>query len=173
MTLHSKFLAVLLLIIAAFQPTVSSAAYFRHQTGSQSPKPAAPEARKLAPEIVAQHQKFQRLLPSDVKREIDHITPYFQKEVAHAKPGADLRALATAPIRKEFPHANPKQIAALVFELIAQSLGAPKDSMSDMSTQQQMQIQMTMDQRSQLEDILSNVLKTFEDTSDSVIQNIK
>jgi hypothetical protein len=170
-----SFLATTAVRPAVAAPTIAQ------QAESQAAKPAAPsadarvapEAPKLSDEILAQHQKFQRLLSAPVKHEIDRLVPGFQKQVAHAKPGTDLRALAVETIRKMFPNASPKQFAPLVFELIAESLGASKGSMSDMSTQNQMDLQMSMEQKSQLEETLSNVLKTIQDTQDSIIQNIK
>ncbi len=151
-----------------------------HAAHSQAAKPAPadrssvlPAERKLAPEIVAQHQKFQHLLSADVKRGVDRMVPAFQEQVLHAKPGTNLRDLAFAQVRREFPRASAQQIAALSFELIAQSLGASNDSASDISNEQQLELQLSMQEKAQMEDILSNLLKTFQDTSDSVIQNIK
>jgi hypothetical protein len=169
------------LAAAASHPAPAATPNLARQAESQSAKPAAPakemrvapEPRKLSPEVIAQHQKLQRLLPAETKLRIDRLVPDFKKQVLHAKPGTDLRALAVAPIRREFTKASPQQTAALVFELIAVSLNASNNPVSDMSTQDQMNLQQLMEQKSQFEEIFSNLMKTFQDTQDSIIQNIK
>lgn len=159
-------------LVLAFLAAAAVAATPAQQTDSQATR-ATPAARRLSPEIVAQHQRLQRLLPSETRAEITRLTPLFQKEVIHAKAGTDLRNLASLPIRREYPRATPQQAASLIFEVIAQSLGAPKDSSTDVSKQGLLTLQMTMDERSKLEEILDNLLKILQDTSDSAIQNIQ
>lgn len=181
MTRKLGILILSALAAPAFLPAHAATPNLARQTESQSAKPAAPasetrvasEPRKLSPEVIAQHQKLQRLLPAETKLRIDRLVPDFRKQVLHAKPGTDLRALAVAPIRREFPKASPQQTAALVFELIAVSLHASNNSMGDMSSQDQMNLQQLMEQKSQFEEIFSNLMKTFQDTQDSIIQNIK
>ena len=48
-----------------------------------------------------------------------------------------------------------------------------KDSMSHISSMQQMQLQMAMDRKSKLLDTISNLEKKMADTSDLVVQNLK
>lgn len=159
-------------LILSFLAMAIASAFAAQQAGPQATQSAAASA-KLSPEIVTEHQKLQRLLPAETKAEITRLTPIFQKDVIHAKPDADLRNLASLPIRKEYPKATPQQAASLIFELIAQSLGAPKGASTDVSKEQLLTLQLTTDERSKLEDILSNLLKILRDTSDSTIQNIK
>jgi hypothetical protein len=159
-------------LILSFLATAIVPAFPAQQTEPQASQ-STTASEKLSPEIITEHQKLQRLLPAETKAEITRLTPIFQKDVIHAKPGTDLRNLASLPIRKEYPKATPHQAASLIFELIAQSLGAPRDSSTDVSKEQLLTLQLTMDERAKLEDILSNLLKILRDTSDSTIQNIK
>jgi hypothetical protein len=53
------------------------------------------------------------------------------------------------------------------------SLNSKLDSMNDMSTTMQMQLQMAMQQRNQVEQTLSNMMKSLEDSQNSIIQNLK
>jgi hypothetical protein len=47
------------------------------------------------------------------------------------------------------------------------------DSLGDLSQEQQLKMQMMMDQRSKLEETLSNIMKKMSDTSESIVQNLK
>ena len=83
------------LAAAASHPAPAATPNLARQAESQSAKPAAPakemrvapEPRKLSPEVIAQHQKLQRLLPAETKLRIDRLVPDFKKQVLHAKPG--------------------------------------------------------------------------------------
>ena len=133
-----------------------------------------PAARELDPAIAAQHRRIQSLLPPETKRKIARMVPEFQQQTRKLKPGTDLRALATADVRKQFPKVPPRQIDVLVFTLLNEAYAAlPPSSSGDMSTQQQMELQQAMQQKSQFEEVFSNRLKSISDTNDAIVQNIK
>ncbi len=133
-----------------------------------------PGARALDPEIAAQHRRIQSLLPPETKQKIARMVPEFQQQTRKLKPGTDLRALATVDVRKQFPKVPPRQIDVLVFTLLNETYAAlPPSSSGDMSTQQQMELQQAMQQKSQFEEVFSNMLKSISDTNDAIVQNIK
>src|SRR5271156_5638961 len=94
---------------------------------AQTAKTAAPEstaahvnrgARALDPAIAAQHRRIQSLLPSETKQKIARMVPEFQQQTRKHRAGTDLRALATAEVRKQFPKLSPRQTDVLVFTLL-------------------------------------------------------
>jgi len=54
-----------------------------------------------------------------------------------------------------------------------QKVGDTKDSMSEMSTMDQMTLQQAMEQKGQFESVFSNMLKTYQSTASGVLANIK
>ena len=82
---------------------------------------------------------------------------------------ADFLKLGESKVRSKFPKASPAEARVLAFALLKQTA----DSLPDMSQANQLQLQMTMDRKSQLEATLSNMLKSIEDTQDAVVQNMK
>jgi hypothetical protein len=152
------------------------------QAATQSAKPAASAKAALAvkssaiqlnPEISLQHQRIQNHLPAQTKQKLARMVPDFDRQVRASKKGTDLRELATAEVRKQFPHLTPQQTNVLAFNLLKDAYDNSQNSLGDMSAMDQMQLQMAMDKKSQFESMLSNMLKSISDTSDSVIQNIK
>ncbi len=136
---------------------------------------ANPGVRTLDPAIVAQHRRIQSLLAPETKGKIGAVVPEFRQQTRKLKPGADLRALATTEIRKQFPNLTPRQTDVLAFALLNETYASLQASAptSDISTEQQMQLQQLMEKRSQFEAVISNMLKSMSDTSDAIIQNIK
>jgi hypothetical protein len=52
-------------------------------------------------------------------------------------------------------------------------LGGHLDSLSDLGTEQQLRLQMTMDAFSKSASMLSNILKKFSDTASGITANLK
>jgi hypothetical protein len=130
----------------------------------------APAAiRPIPSAVTAQHDRIQRLLPPAIKQRIDMLLPAFRDEIAKLPPRTDFRKLAEADVRRNFPHASPQQTDVLVFTLLKQTA----DGMSDVSEMTSMRLQMAMDRRSKFIETLSNVMKSVDETNDSVISNLK
>lgn len=51
--------------------------------------------------------------------------------------------------------------------------GTAKDSLSDMSTQDMLQLQAAMEKKGQLEQMISNTMKATSDTSSGIAANLK
>jgi hypothetical protein len=134
---------------------------------------ANPAALQLKPEISSQHQRIQNLLPVQTKQKLARMVPAFEQQVRVRKQGTDLRALAAAEVRKEFPHLSSQQTDVLTFVLLHDAYDNSKDPLGDLSTMDQLQLQRAMEQKSQFESMFSNIMKSVSDTSDSIIQNIK
>jgi hypothetical protein len=142
-------------------------------SSKSSPAAVNPAALQLKPEISSQHQRIQNLLPAQTKQKLARMVPAFEQQIRAHKQGTDLRALAAAEVRKQFPRLSAQQTDVLAFTLLKDAYDNSKGSLTDISTTDQLQLQMAMDQKSQFESMLSNMLKSMADTSDSVIQNIK
>ncbi len=73
------------------------------------------------------------------------------------------------PIRLTTPaNASYAQIQQLVTQMNNQL-----DSLGDMSEQDQLQLQMLMDQREKLEEAISNMMKSQQDTASGIVSNLK
>jgi hypothetical protein len=68
---------------------------------------------------------------------------------------------------------NAKQAARGTAQSGAAAQANSAAQMSDMSTEQQMRLQMAMDRRSKFLDTISNMMKSASDTQTSVISNLK
>jgi hypothetical protein len=147
----------------AFLALIAVSAFAEQQRKDVQPMRPMPSA------VAAQHDRVQRLLPPATKQKVEGLVPAFREEVKKLPPQADFEQLASSRIRKAFPRLSVQQSNVLVFALLKQTA----ESMSDTSEMSQLQLQMTMDRRSKLIEALSNMLKTIEDTSDSIVQNLK
>lgn len=136
---------------------------------AQQPSKAPAAIRPVSSAVTAQHDRIQRLLPPAIKQRIDMLVPAFRDETAKLPPQTDFRKLAEADVRKNFPHVSPQQTDVIVFALLKQTA----DSMSDMNEMTSMRLQMAMDRRSKLIETLSNIMKSIDETNDSVISNMK
>jgi hypothetical protein len=179
-----KFSALIFSIVLT---AAAGGAAVRGQTQAQAAKPAGvaanprtaapmrmkPSSIELHRQIASQHEKFQRLLPAETKRRIDLLVPEFEKETRRSKPGTNFRALAETQVRRTFQKLSPQQADVLTFELLKGTFDQMQDSSGDMSQMDQLTLQQAMDKKSQFESIFSNLLKSFSDTQDSIVQNIK
>lgn len=86
------------------------------------------------------------------------------KEVNEGK--AKLRAMETRPNAMS-------AITAQQLNADAVAINGKLDSMSELSEEEQLRLQMAMDRRSKMMDALSNILKKLSDTSNAIIQNLK
>jgi hypothetical protein len=152
------------LTILAFLAVVNISAF------AQQPRKAAAQPIRPMPSAVAmQHERIQRLLPLATKQKIKGLVPAFREEAMKLPPQTDFEKLAASDVRKNFPRLSAQQTDVLVFALLEQTA----DSMSDMSEMSQLRLQMTMDRRSKFIETLSNIMKNIEQTSDSLVQNLK
>ncbi len=58
-------------------------------------------------------------------------------------------------------------------ETLIDKLKKEKDSMTDLGTQNELELQKVMNKKSQLENMLSSLMKSFSETSSGIIQNMK
>ena len=94
--------------------------------------------------------------------------------VCQSLPG-ELRQLsaATAQSKRPMRMAVPENLTYGQLPQVASQLNQELDSMNDLSTEQQLQMQMIMDRRSKLEEAISNIMKKLQDTSNSIVGNMK
>jgi hypothetical protein len=160
---------------ASSAPASSALTAAAHLATAQaaSAKPAAEvrAERALPPEIAERHQHIQGLLTPFTKGELKSLVPQFRERLSFEKEKPDPRTIAQSEILHTFPRLTRPQMAVLTFDLIALSTG--KDSVSDMSQEMQLKLQMSQQQYDACMQALSNTLKSISKTSDSVISNIK
>jgi hypothetical protein len=82
---------------------------------------------------------------------------------------ATMKTTARADYKKP-DSLNPSKTA---IALKAADLKDKKDNMSDMSSEQQLKMQMVMDRRSKMNEAISNLLKKVSETEQQIIQNLK
>jgi len=146
-----------------------------HSSTVQS-APAKPAAemrveRPLPSDVAERHQHIQGLLTPFTKGELKSLVPQFRERLSFEKEKPDPRSIAQSEILHTFPRLTRPQMAVLTFDLIA--LSTDKDSVSDMSQEMQLKLQMSQQQYDACMQALSNTLKSISATSDAVISNIK
>ena len=178
------------------------------QTQAVKVQPAPSSARRievpeLAPAIVTQHERIQRLIGPKTKQRISQIAPAFSARVRQLPPTADFHGLAVAQVRgsvQGLGNLSNEDIEALAFLAMMQ---AAKDAQSDlknimdevkktnqqkqgqraaqnqkqavseMGEEESLRLQMAMDRLSKMMATLSNIEKKLAQTQDSIIQNMK
>jgi hypothetical protein len=82
-------------------------------------------------------------------------------------------AAATAQTNQPIRLAVPANATYGQIQQVAAQMNHELASVSDISQQQQLQIQMLMDRMSQLEEMMSNLMKTQQDTASNIVGNLK
>jgi len=112
------------------------------------------------------------------------------QEAASARPGAtrqpcrtsicqslpgELSPLAVTTARTKHPVriAVPGNLTYAALQQLGAQMQLQADGLDDLSQQDQLQLQMLMDKRSQFEQMLSNIMKSQQDTASSVVSNLK
>ena len=80
---------------------------------------------------------------------------------------------ATAQSKRPVHLTAPDNLTLGQLQQLTSQLNQQMQSLNDLSDEQQLQIQMLMDRRSQLEQTLSNLLKKQQDTATSIVSNMK
>lgn len=70
-------------------------------------------------------------------------------------------------------YAGTKDMTQAQLTAAKQNVDNTKDSMSEMSTMDQMTLQQAMEQKGQFESVFSNMLKTYQSTASGVLANLK
>jgi hypothetical protein len=178
------------------------------QTQGLKVQPAASSARKievleLAPAVVTQHGRMQRLIGPKTKQRISQIAPAFSARVRQLPPASDFYGLAVAEVRGGFQglgNLSNEDIEALAFLVMMQAAEDAqsdlknimdgvqkanqkkqgqraaqnqKGAMSDLSDEDSLRLQMVMDRLSKFMVTLSNIEKKLAQTQDSIVQNLK
>ncbi len=178
------------------------------QTPVLKVQPAASSARKievleLAPAIVTQHDRIQRLIGPKTKQRISQIAPAFSARVRQLTPRADFHGLAVAEVRGGFQglgNLSNEDVEVLAFLVMMQAakdaqsdlknimdgvkqanqqkqgqraVQNQKNRMSEMGDEESLRLQMAMDRQSKFMETLSNIEKKMAQTQDSIVQNLK
>ena len=143
--------------------------------------PAKNEAgRNLALEkkVFAKADDIKSVLQPEAKAKLDLIVKEVHDRLVSVPAGADYYALAQQEVNKKFARLSAKQSKLLCFYVLAEVArilagSANSGEVSDLTEQRQLQLQQMMDERSQVENTLSNILKAFENTQNDLVANIK
>jgi hypothetical protein len=130
-----------------------------------------PAVRPVSPDVVAQHNRIQRLLPAATKEKMSELVPAFGEQILRLPLQVDYQDLAAAEVRKTFPGASAQQVYVLTFDLLKLTLD--NTSEIDPRVAEQLRTAMANDKRSKLLETLSNMMKKISDTKYGVIQNLK
>jgi hypothetical protein len=115
------------------------------------------------------------LSPSALAKLLDAAQSFYSQAAVPVRDANAPGGYATV-ITTLFPAATPGQAAVLTYAVIAaaqQQLKDQLDSMNEMSEMTSMRLQMAMDRRAKFVEALSNILKTIDATSDTIVQNLK
>ena len=150
---------------------------------------AAAPALAVSPAPVVKLRPRVPQFPADVKARRDRLwsaaSPAVKAWVKQVAPGiangtGDPEALARAALRARWPNlrsaAGSDALAFLaIYESaeILQAWARARDSLAELSEQQQLKMQMVMDRLSKMMAMLSNLLKKLSEVSDSIIANLK
>jgi DNA repair exonuclease SbcCD ATPase subunit len=129
---------------------------------------AANNAKQQLGELMAQMQAAQAAMQSQMKNE------YCQTEPCRALP-SKLKELSA--VTASLPHpvrtTAPANLTIANLKALDNQLKSDLDSMNDMSDEMSMRMQMVMDRYTKAVEVLSNLIKKIDDTSSSILQNIK
>lgn len=128
-----------------------------------------PAVPPVSPDVVAQHDRIQRLLPAATKEKMSELVPAFREQILRLPLQVDYQRLAAAEVRKTFPAASAQQVYVLTFDLLKLTL----DNISEIGPSESELLQTAMEKHSKLESILSNMVKKAGDTAASLIANAK
>jgi len=179
-----------------FSPLLPSAAQ------QKTVAPIVSQVRPLPDEAVRQNTRLAANLSPSAKNKIQAAATQLAATTKQqpAMTAAQLQSRARASVAQAFPNLRGMDIDAVVFLVMMQctqdqqselqqtmstmqqntagkqAVRSAQNStaqLSDMSTMQQMRLQMIMDRRSKFLDALSNVMKSASDTQSAVIANLK
>ena len=147
---------------------------------TQATKDMDEDLQQIMAEVKAQNAAKQKM--RDLLNQLGHDTAAagnMTKQPCHTAVCSSLPgelnqiAAATARTRRPIRLVVPSNPTYAQVRQAADQLKNELDSMSEMSEQQQLQLQMMMDRRSKFEETLSNILKAEQDTASNIVSNLK
>src|SRR5688572_14804148 len=146
------------------------------QTGPDSPEKKRPllyAKRDLEMEraAIAQRNKIEEILSPQAKLKLDAVLKGFLHRLLRDKQPVTLSNLIKEEMGKEFAELTPKQshilnfyVLAGVIKLIpphavADDMRSERDSLDEMNESDMLRLQQMMDKKSQLESMISNIMK--------------
>jgi hypothetical protein len=168
----------------------------------KSAAPAPAQVRPVPDEAVRQNTRLAAKLSPSAKNKVQaaaaELAAAAKQQPALTAP--QLQSKARTSVLQAFPNLGSMDVDALVFMVLMQSaqdqqaeLSATMNAMqqntaarqhargtqesgaqmNDLSTMDQMRLQILMDQRSKLLDAISNLMKSAADTQSAVVENLK
>ena len=140
---------------------------------------------KLQKAVLDGYCKLTAMLSSSAKNKATLASLAIGNRGIKSSDSFDLYRIAEEEVRKQFGRLTSQESDILVFYILAASLerikaekrkdsvSEKKDSLSEMSTMDQLVLQQSMEKKGQFESIFSNMLKTFQQTAAGVIGNLK
>jgi hypothetical protein len=153
----------------------------QENSAKKSTAPAANEAhRNLALEknVFAKADEIKSFLQPVAKTKLDFAIREVRARLISVNYDIDYYAIAQQEVKKKFSKLSGEQYKLLCFYVLAEvarSFAAPvKVVDSDGLTEERaLRLQQLMDEKSQAENTLSNILKVYEKTQSDLVANIK
>ncbi len=126
--------------------------------------------------VVARYDLLDNYLQPTAREKLALTTTMLQKEVAGFTEPDIIVAHARAAVTRQFPGMTPEQQDRMAFLALTAAVEADqelRESMGDLSNETSLKLQTYLDRRSKLMSTLSNLMKKYSETSDSIISNLK
>ena len=144
--------------------------------------PGIDRDRDLEKAVFARARRLAAFLQPGVKTRLSIDVRVLLAHLASASGEAGLAALVRHEIRSRFAQLSSAQFNLLRFYVLAKLtriLSSPAilkkrlEAMNDMSEETSLRLQMMMDRRSKIMQMLSNIMKEISRTQDSIVRNLK
>jgi hypothetical protein len=135
---------------------------------SDAAKTAKPEAKLAA--MRARRSAIKSNLAPPMREWLTGIASSHRSALLDA-PEPAVKSIS-AQIHAQRPKLTQQQVDLLTF-YVASSVVSPKDSLGEINSQQQLQLQLTMQQQQKLLETISDLMKKSSDTSAAIVQNMK
>ena len=149
------------------------------QTGAQSRPSALQRDIKLNRAVSGRYHKIGKRLQPEAKRKLALASRALLEEMVKSPEPRDLEKIARAEVNKQFIGLSAAQLDVTSFYVLAdvaqnaKQLLDQRDSLSDLSQEQQLKMQMIMERMTKADTAASNLMKKLSETLDQIIGNIK
>jgi hypothetical protein len=178
---------ILVSVLALCFPVASA------QTPQRQADKYAKRELRLEREALEQRQKIDAMLPPWAKRKLDTASKAFLKRLLSKRNSADLANIIREELGKEFKEITPQQSNILTLYVLTsvvkilpphsakkvdaeaekEKLNDKKDSISEMNEMDMLMLQQLMEKKSQLETMISNIMKAGFEGGQAAIQSLK
>ena len=152
-------------------------AFGQKNSDNRSAPPAANKAHRnpaLEKKIFAKADDIRSFLQPGAKAKLDQAICEVRRQFV-APGNINPFAIAQKQIERKFSILPPQQSKLLRFYVLAEIARTmtAADEIGELTEERQLKLQQLMEKKSQSENTLSNILKTFENTQSDLVSNLK